>query len=138
MYISRKDNELIQSGYSVMVLQQLTEHYFPPMLCTKLNTYMPNGEKMHLLELVLTEARQAGSMVSVFMIIIVSYFKRLEGAKIILGDNLSTHSSIEATQLCHKNGIRMIFLPANATHITQPLDVAFFRPLKENWRKVLI
>ena len=38
---------------------------------------------------------------------------------------------------CQKNGIRFVFLPANSTHLTQPLDVAFFRPLKLAWRKIL-
>lgn len=28
-------------------------------------------------------------------------------------------------------------LPANSTHISQPLDVAFFAPLKREWRKIL-
>lgn len=30
-----------------------------------------------------------------------------------------------------------MFLPANSTHLTQPLDVAFFRSLKCHWRKIL-
>lgn len=35
-------------------------------------------------------------------------------------------------------GIRFIFLPANSTHLTQPLDVSVFRPLKVSWRKKLL
>ena len=31
----------------------------------------------------------------------------------------------------------MVFLPRNSTDLTQPLDVAFFRPLKEAWRNIL-
>ena len=30
-----------------------------------------------------------------------------------------------------------VFLPANSTHILQPLDVSFFRPPKRSWRKIL-
>ncbi|KAJ4426754.1 hypothetical protein ANN_26553, partial [Periplaneta americana] len=30
-----------------------------------------------------------------------------------------------------------MFLPANSTHLTQPLDVVFFRALKMAWRKIL-
>ncbi|CAG9577004.1 unnamed protein product [Danaus chrysippus] len=29
-------------------------------------------------------------------------------------------------------------LPANSTHLTQPLDVAFFRPMKRAWRQLLL
>lgn len=32
---------------------------------------------------------------------------------------------------------RYIFLPPNSTHLTQPLDVAVFAPLKRLWRQVL-
>lgn len=39
--------------------------------------------------------------------------------------------------LCHENGISFIALPPNATHLLQPLDVAFFRPVKIAWRKIL-
>lgn len=28
-------------------------------------------------------------------------------------------------------------LPPNSTHLTQPLDVAFFHPMKVAWRKIL-
>jgi len=28
-------------------------------------------------------------------------------------------------------------LPPNSTHLTQPLDVAYFRPMKVAWRKIL-
>ncbi|CAH2003976.1 unnamed protein product [Acanthoscelides obtectus] len=38
---------------------------------------------------------------------------------------------------CEANNISFICLPANATHI-QPLDVAYFRPLKIKWRQVLL
>lgn len=39
--------------------------------------------------------------------------------------------------MCHENNIQFVFLPTNSTHLTQPLDVAFFRPLKIHWRKIL-
>jgi hypothetical protein len=29
---------------------------------------------------------------------------------------------------------RFIFLPSNSTHLTQPLDVAVFGPMKKQWR----
>lgn len=40
-------------------------------------------------------------------------------------------------QLCEKYDIKFVLLPPNSTHLCQPLDVAFFRPLKLAWRKVL-
>lgn len=67
----------------------------------------------------------------------IPYCKKLPGKKFLIGDNLSTHISLEAINLCLKHDIHFIFLPANSTHLTQPLDVAFFAPLKRNWREIL-
>jgi len=72
-----------------------------------------------------------------FIKIIVPYCKCKEGRKILIGDNLSSHISPEVIKLCNKYQIDFILLPPNSTHITQPLDIAFFRPLKGSWRKVL-
>lgn len=63
--------------------------------------------------------------------------KRQEGPKAIIGDNLSSHINIEVLRLCKENNIKLIALPPNTTHLLQPLDVAYFRPMKGAWRKVL-
>lgn len=64
--------------------------------------------------------------------------KKLEdGPKIIIGDNLASHISIHVLTLCEQNNIKFLCLPPNTTHLTQPLDVAFFRPLKQKWREIL-
>lgn len=65
------------------------------------------------------------------------FLKKKTRRKILIGDNLSSHLSMESVKLCKDNDISFIFLPANSTHLTQPLDVAFFRPLKSTWRQIL-
>lgn len=47
------------------------------------------------------------------------------------GSHLTTHLS----EFCTKNGIEVIALYPNSTHIVQPMDVAVFRPLKVFWKK---
>lgn len=69
--------------------------------------------------------------------IALPYLKKLEGVKVLIGDNLSSHLSIDIINLCQENNIKFIFLLSNSTHLTQPLDVAFFRPLKMAWRSIL-
>lgn len=70
--------------------------------------------------------------------IAIPYFRNLPGKKVLIGDNLSSHISLEAVEKCEEhNNISFIFLPANSSHMSQPLDVAFFRPFKEAWRKIL-
>lgn len=63
--------------------------------------------------------------------------KKQTGKKILLGDNLSSHLNIEVVRLCNENNIAFVALPPNATHLLQPLDVAYFRPMKGEWRKIL-
>ncbi|XP_013189286.1 uncharacterized protein LOC106142869 [Amyelois transitella] len=74
-----------------------------------------------------------------FFKVVVPYFSSVgEGPKAILGDNLASHLSVKVIQKCAESDIRFIFLPANSSHLTQPLDVAYFRPLKAIWRKTLL
>lgn len=71
--------------------------------------------------------------------IIMPYFRRSpnENPKILLGDNLASHVSPFVIRQCEKMNIRFVLLPPNSTGLTQPLDVAFFKPLKLKWAEVL-
>lgn len=71
-----------------------------------------------------------------FTSIIIPWARKLEGTKVIIGDNLSSHINTEVIELCEKYNIKFVLLPPNSTQLTQPLDVAFFGPLK-TWRKIL-
>ena len=48
-------------------------------------------------------------------------------------DGASQHISFTASNFAKEHGIILIYLPANSTHGTQPLDVSFFSPLKTAW-----
>ena len=72
-----------------------------------------------------------------FEAIALPYFLKLEGKKVLIGDNLSSHLSVEVVRKCEFNQILLVFLPPNSTHILQPPDVSFFRPIKKAWRKIL-
>lgn len=72
-----------------------------------------------------------------FFKVIVPYYRRQTGPKAIIGDNLASHLSVAVIRKCQAENIRFMFLPANSTHLTQPLDVACFRPIKIAWRKEL-
>lgn len=39
--------------------------------------------------------------------------------------------------ICMENGILLVPLPTNATHILQPMDVGFFSQFKREWRDVI-
>ncbi|KAJ8897261.1 hypothetical protein PR048_002607 [Dryococelus australis] len=57
--------------------------------------------------------------------------KKKNSTDVLIGDNLSSHLN------CRDNDIRFVALPIHPTHLLQPLDVAFFRPMKGAWRSLL-
>lgn len=63
--------------------------------------------------------------------------KKQEGTKVLIGDNLSSHINAEVIKECDKYDIRFVCLPPHSSHLTQPLDVAYFAPMKSMWRKIL-
>jgi hypothetical protein len=58
-------------------------------------------------------------------------------SKVLIGDNLASHISINVINACTNNNIRFVLLPPNSTHLTQPLDLCCFRPIKAAWRRIL-
>jgi hypothetical protein len=72
-----------------------------------------------------------------FMKTALPRLRRQTGVKALIGDNLSTHLNEVVIKECEKNQIKFICLPPKSTHITQPLDAAYFHPLKVVWRKCL-
>ena len=53
-----------------------------------------------------------------FFILLVPYCKKLSGAKILIGDNLSSHISPNVLQACQDNVIRFVCLPPNSSHLS--------------------
>lgn len=60
-----------------------------------------------------------------FKQIVIPYFRKLdpkyEFDKIVIGDNLTAHTSLDVLKLCQKHKIKFLLLPANSTHLSQPL-----------------
>jgi len=71
-----------------------------------------------------------------FETLFVRHARNLPGKKVLIGDNLSSHFTPTVLQLAAEYDILFVCLPPNATHLLQPLDVAFYRALKGYWRKV--
>jgi len=64
--------------------------------------------------------------------LVLLYFRKfpVDVPKAMIGDNLASHISLSVIDECKKYNIRFILLSPNSTHLCQPLDVAFFRPIK--------
>lgn len=52
---------------------------------------------------------------------------------IVFVDGHKSHLTYHLSLFCSQNGIILIALPPNCTHIMQPLDVALFGPVKKEW-----
>ena len=72
-----------------------------------------------------------------FQTVVVPWAKKQEGKKVVIGDNLSSHFSTDVLKLCEDHNISFVCLVPNSTHLSQPLDVAFYGPLKRKWRKII-
>lgn len=64
------------------------------------------------------------------LIVAVPYIKKLNGPKISIVDNLSSHLFFDAIKACNKIITKFALLLPNSTHMIQPFDVAYFRPVK--------
>jgi hypothetical protein len=56
---------------------------------------------------------------------------------VLIGDNLSSHISVDVINTCKEKNFAFICLPPNSTDKLQPLDIGYFGPLKSHWRSML-
>ena len=54
---------------------------------------------------------------------------------VLLVDGHKSHINVETAKFCKDNDIHLYCLPPHSSHITQPLDVGFFKGLKDSWKK---
>lgn len=57
---------------------------------------------------------------------------------VLFVDGHKSHLTLHLSNFCSENGIEIIALYPNSTHILQPMDIAVFRPLKHFYRKAVV
>ena len=72
-----------------------------------------------------------------FESLFLPHAKKPSGRKLFIGNNLSSHFTEKVLSLASENNIAFVCLTPNSTHLLQPLDVAFYGPLKKKWRGIL-
>jgi hypothetical protein len=55
--------------------------------------------------------------------------------RILIGDGLTTHETLEIFQYCFENNIILCRIPSHTSHKLQPCDVGVFSPLKTAYRE---
>ncbi|XP_055716730.1 uncharacterized protein LOC129810343 [Phlebotomus papatasi] len=61
--------------------------------------------------------------------------RNIEFPVVLYLDGHSSHLTMELSDFCKEKQIEIICLPPNATHLVQPLDTAFFHPLKGMFKR---
>jgi len=64
--------------------------------------------------------------------------KEIPRPVIVFFDGHVSHLTYHLSQFCKDNQIELVILYPNATHLIQPLDVGIFKPLKSEWKKVVL
>ena len=64
--------------------------------------------------------------------------KEIEFPIIVYVDGHASHVTVPLVSFCREHKIELIALYPHATHIIQPLDIAFFHPFKDVWRKTVL
>ncbi|XP_062700983.1 uncharacterized protein LOC134285044 isoform X2 [Aedes albopictus] len=57
---------------------------------------------------------------------------------VLFVDGHKSHTTLMTTEFCTENQIILVALYPNTTHLTQPLDVSFFGPLKKYWQEQIL
>lgn len=79
----------------------------------------------------------------IFFEYFVNYFypwlvqKKVSFPVIVFLDGHKSHLTYHLSKFCSERDIVLIALPANCTHVMQPLDVAVFRPVKRGWAEAV-
>ena len=68
---------------------------------------------------------------------LIDWAVKVPGIKVLIGDNLASHFSIDVINVCLQNDVQFISFIPNITHLCQPLDIAIFRPTKVLWQQIL-
>lgn len=140
-YPQRVMNET-KSAISIMVCGSAAGELLPLYVCYKsktgiFNTWRMGGPKGTRYGRSLSGWFDGPTFEDWFRTIALPKLKKKPGVKVMLGDNLSSHFSPEVIRLCKQHNIKFVCLPPNSTDVLQPLDKAFFAPVKRIWRALI-
>lgn len=130
-----------KSSTSVMMAATAAGHLLPPYVVYKsvhlYPTWIEGGPEGAMYNRTKSGWFDSATFEDWFDKILIPYFRNLPGRKVLIGDNLASHISLHVLDSCAEHNIKFVLLPPNATHLLQPLDVAFFAPMKKAWRVIL-
>ena len=130
-----------KAAVSIMFCGNATGEMLPPYVVYKVEslwtTWMENGPPQARYNRSKSGWFDSTCFEDWFLSLLLPRIKKTSGRHVVIGDNLSSHLNPAVLEACEANNIAFVALPPNSTHLTQPLDVAYFRPMKITWRNIL-
>ena len=72
-----------------------------------------------------------------FIKVFVEHVKNYDKPVVIVYDGHNSHITYDTMKIANDNQIIVVCLPAHTSHAMQPLDVAVFKAVKVQWKKIL-
>ncbi|XP_065642426.1 uncharacterized protein LOC136074055 [Hydra vulgaris] len=128
--------------YSVLFCVSADGRYLPPFVVFKGEGYLyskwvENGPPGCAFGATATEWMQDFLFENWFVEHFIPLVDQDQKPILLLYDGHGSHLTYGTIKAAMDNDIQIICLPPNCSHALQPLDVAVFGPLKNEWRKIL-
>jgi hypothetical protein len=101
------------------------------------DSWLSDGHKDFVYNVSESGWMESSTFVDWFTNVFIVHCSRIEGPKILIMDNHSSHISIDIVNLARENQIHILALPAHSSHLLQPLDVGVFKHVKVVWREIV-
>ncbi|XP_074041347.1 uncharacterized protein [Leptinotarsa decemlineata] len=113
--------------------------YIPPMFIYPRQRMSPQLSKDGPIEAIYHCSKNGWTNQELFVTWLIHFAKFAKPSAdepiLIILDNHYSHVSLEAYKFCRENNIVILSIPPHTSHRMQPLDVAFYGPLKAAFRK---
>ena len=138
--VERKQEHSKQAT-SVMFSGSASGQYLPPMVVYKAQNlysgWTEGGPRDSVYDATPSGWFDCRTFKRWFFEVFLPNVQELPGRKVLIGDNLGSHFSVDVIEATLNNDIAFITLLQNSTHLLQPLDVAVFRGLKVSWHRII-
>ncbi|CAB3236996.1 unnamed protein product [Arctia plantaginis] len=124
---------------TVICAMSASGSFIPPLFIFPRQRHSPHLEKDGPLGAVYTCSHNGWTNEKIFVLWLRHFIKHTkptaETPVLIILDNHNSHATLEAWELAKENHVIMLTIPPHSSHRLQPLDVAFYSPLKRAYNK---
>lgn len=124
---------------TVICAMSASGSFIPPLFIFPRQRHSPQLEKDGPLGAVYTCSHNGWTNENIFILWLRHFIKHskptAEKPVLLVLDNHNSHCTLEAWELAKENHIIMLTIPPHSSHRLQPLDVAFYSPLKQAYNK---